>query len=349
MPPEPFHHFSSPPTLTEFGDYMRDNIPCTFGNWISSDWPALSDWVVDGRPNYELLRDRFGHCKAPVTSFSGTDPVCEEGLVSEFLDYWSALPQDNVVDTFPNSPSPSIPRYLKDWHFTRDSPDSVYTVPSYFADDWLNKYWSQRSDVVDDYKFSYFGPAGSFTPLHADVFRSFSWSVNLCGAKKWLILWPGEEKKLTPVQWCVEEGMERTLDSSSLQEDGSSSTTLRYTIVHQGPGEGIFVPSGWWHQVLNTHHTISINHNWGNLHCAPLMWDYLNTELKEVEREIWDVRELCDDQEWNEQCQLVLRANIGWSFKEFREFVKCNTASRGDDFIHYSLDDVQMFLSSLPT
>lgn len=31
---------------------------------------------------------------------------------------------------------------------------------------------------------------GSWTPLHADVLRSYSWSVNITGAKRWLLLPP---------------------------------------------------------------------------------------------------------------------------------------------------------------
>ena len=39
------------------------------------------------------------------------------------------------------------------------------------------------SAVQSDYRFCYLGPAGSSTPVHADVLRSYSWSVNVCGAK----------------------------------------------------------------------------------------------------------------------------------------------------------------------
>ncbi len=31
---------------------------------------------------------------------------------------------------------------------------------------------------------------GTWTPLHADVLRSYSWSVNVAGAKRWLLLPP---------------------------------------------------------------------------------------------------------------------------------------------------------------
>lgn len=34
-----------------------------------------------------------------------------------------------------------------------------------------------------DYRFVYLGPAGSWTPLHADVLRSYSWSANVAGRK----------------------------------------------------------------------------------------------------------------------------------------------------------------------
>ena len=33
-------------------------------------------------------------------------------------------------------------------------------------------------------------PQGTWTPLHADVLRSYSWSVNVAGAKRWLLLPP---------------------------------------------------------------------------------------------------------------------------------------------------------------
>lgn len=36
----------------------------------------------------------------------------------------------------------------------------------------------------------YLGPAGTWTPLHSDVLRSHSWSANVCGRKRWLLLPP---------------------------------------------------------------------------------------------------------------------------------------------------------------
>ncbi|GIL99699.1 hypothetical protein Vretimale_4849 [Volvox reticuliferus] len=43
---------------------------------------------------------------------------------------------------------------------------------------------------TSDYRFCYLGPAGTWTPLHSDVLRSHSWSANVCGRKRWLMLHP---------------------------------------------------------------------------------------------------------------------------------------------------------------
>lgn len=80
------------------------------------------------------------------------------------------------------------------------------------------------------------------TPFHADVFTSYSWSVNICGEKKWILLPPGEEHKLKnkfgelPYDICDK-------DCDNFQ--------VKYLLVTQKPGDALFVPSGWHHQVWN--------------------------------------------------------------------------------------------------
>ena len=53
-----------------------------------------------------------------------------------------------------------------------------------------------NSDQVNDYRFVFIGPKGSWTPFHSDVFGSYSWSANIVGKKKWVFFPPGEEHKL---------------------------------------------------------------------------------------------------------------------------------------------------------
>ena len=47
--------------------------------------------------------------------------------------------------------------------------------------------------------------------------------------------------------------------------------SARFEVV-QGPGEAIFVPAGWHHEVRNLEDTLSINHNW--LNACSLHWTY---------------------------------------------------------------------------
>ena len=331
----PFEHFKEPISYQKFENCMKRNIPCSFGKWISYGWNSRTSWVLDdGQPNFDFLEENYGSFSASVTKFSSNNDFdCISQTISQFISYWKSIileraPSNNhKFESFPVADYHTLPHYLKDWHFAMNTdPSSVYFVPDIFADDWLNRFWRARGDIDDDYIFSYFGPTGSFTPFHADVFRSYSWSINVCGRKKWLILYPGEESKL---------------DCNSLNiEEQCTSLGLKYEVVIQNEGEGIFVPSGWWHQVLNTADTISINHNWANFHCVPRMWKYLTSELELVEEEISDCRHLMTDLEWDKQCQVVLRANIGISFMEFVEFVLFNLN------IH-SQDEYKKFISEI--
>lgn len=78
-----------------------------------------------------------------------------------------------------------------------------------FQEDWLNHYCDANG--LDDYRFVYMGilayiyiyiftsmniivgAAGTWTALHHDVIRSYSWSVNICGRKRW-IMFPEDAK-----------------------------------------------------------------------------------------------------------------------------------------------------------
>ena len=84
--------------------------------------------------------------------------------------------------------------YLKDWHFQKwwetqyPNEPPLYSVPLLFRNDLLNKLLLTYTN--GDYRFVYWGPRGSETPLHSDVLHSFSWSFNVVGEKKWTFYVP---------------------------------------------------------------------------------------------------------------------------------------------------------------
>jgi hypothetical protein len=201
--------------------------------------------------------------------------------------------------------------YLKDWHFFRDFPDyKGFSKSVYFTFDWLNEFWDQRKDAVDDYRFVYFGPAGTSTPFHVDVLRSYSWSVNVHGRKEWILVPPGHENEVKDKFGNFPCG----ITNQELCDKIPGS--LR---VQQEANEVLFVPSGWHHQVLNLTDTLSINNNWCNAWNVKNVWRFLKEELLQVQKEIEDVKEVMDN--WSAHCQVLLRANCGMNYIEFCEML----------------------------
>lgn len=96
------------------------------------------------------------------------------------------------------------------------------------------------------------------TPFHADVFRSYSWSANICGRKKWLLYPPGQEEFLRDTHG----NLPYDVTSSELQDRGlfpHSEEACQPLEIIQEAGEIIFVPSGWHHQVYNLVKTANLS------------------------------------------------------------------------------------------
>lgn len=158
--------------------------------------------------------------------------------------------------------------YLKDWHLQsflerqqqnhpqhHDSSSWSYTVPAVFPADLLNPFLNEFG--IGDYRFVYWGPAGSTTAWHSDVMNSYSWSYNVYGTKEWKF-----------------EGWE----CPGLQR----------------PGELMFVPAKLRHQVTNITEALSINHNWISVWNLADVWGCMKSEIKAVDRELesWKINEV---------------------------------------------------------
>lgn len=111
--------------------------------------------------------------------------------------------------------------------------------------------------------------------------------------------------------------------------------------VVQEAGDAIFVPSGWYHQVTNLEDTMSINHNWFNGYNVQELWGFFQREYTAVEAELEDLKELgLDGREFRDQCQVVMNANTGINYVEFRALLaakerdlSARLATNGDNSI----------------
>lgn len=280
---------------------MKNNVPVIIED-IPLNWEA-KNWFNDHQINFEYLMKKIGtKCQVPVIKCSKKKKqTCDSPFTMDFLNYvnyWrKRCPDEDCV------------LYLKDWHLQNEVKKyEFYKVPKYFGSDWLNEYLLDTKQ--DDYRFLYIGPAESFTPLHSDVFGSFSWSTNIFGSKKWFLLPPGEELKLADKLGNL---------PSNIEEEILVKNQVKYFTLLQNCDETIFVPSGWYHFVLNQEDTVSINHNWFNSCNILKIYKNLKKNLDQVEKEIEDCLNMKD---YEDHCQLMLKSLFGMNYEDFIKLIK---------------------------
>ncbi|KAJ6222421.1 hypothetical protein RDWZM_000966 [Blomia tropicalis] len=224
---------------------------------------------------------------------------------SSYINYWKKFSNNEVKEIL----------YLKDWHFFQDTGDDfVYEVPEYFESDYLNEYC--LSNRVTDYRFVYLGPQSSSTPVHIDVFGSYSWSANICGRKKWLFIPSCNVMKLKQLLNYKIPNDLYTIDN----REEIFQKVEAFEVI-QNSGEILFVPSGFMHQVINLVDTLSINHNWFNGCNLDAILDNILDASKQVQNEINDLRNLMSKEDWLSQCQQLLSMHFGLNMKDFIQII----------------------------
>ncbi|CAM9960921.1 unnamed protein product, partial [Ascophyllum nodosum] len=329
---------------SDFADTMTSNHPVILYNFEGL-LPSFKRWQKQGKADVDFLRGAFGNMVVPVVECSSEGYGEQRQMSMTLLEYLDAVHggrQDGDGDSTQSDGSQEASGgaglYLKDWHFQRlrrdggrDSGDGENVeTPFFFADDWLN-WWCDKQGQ-EDYRFVYIGPRGSWTPLHHDVLNrrgsnDYSWSFNVCGAKHWTLF----PKEVTPFLYdrhgrnLATDVRKDFLDPENFPElEGAP----RLEVV-QAPGEAIFVPSGWHHQVVNLGDgglhgglTISVNNNWFNGFNLDSVRSFLSSELEAVRAALEHLRQdMLGEGEWERQCELAMRTNSGLNVTDFASIV----------------------------
>ena len=97
--------------------------------------------------------------------------------------------------------------------------------------------------------------------------------------------------------------------------------------VVQGPGETMFVPSGWHHQVHNEADTLSVNHNWFTSASLNRVVEFLLKESHAVREALADLMpSACSanagimdkvERAWMAQCERLQEANAAMGLGDF--------------------------------
>lgn len=171
-------------------------------------WPHMDAWVLHARPHYTRLMQDFGDC-----------PVSNKYKFKEAI----LMVREKKY-------------YLKDFHFYKSLPVHMrYIMPKILQTDYLNEYFDLKDD---DYRFMYLGLDGTFTPMHHDVLKSFSWSFNLTGTKIWTFVSPDQERYLKDKLGNVLENI-HDYDQTQFID----AAKIQVLQIKQEAGEIMFIPS----------------------------------------------------------------------------------------------------------
>ena len=303
-------------------EFMSKNLPVMITG-ITDDWRARREWVTkDGQPDVVAMSELFGDAKVLVVDCDeaiDTDLKRREMPFREFASWWQSS------ETRKRAAAGAAAReklYVKDWNFVGDFPAyGAYDTPPHVRDDWLNDCGSNEDDKNENenenddarlrpgsFRFVYLGVEGTWTPMHVDVARSYSWSANVCGRKKWLMVPPSRVKYLRH-----RDGSGRLIPDvraarlASARADFPDASLAAPLTVHQPPGALLFVPSCWAHQVHNETDCLSINHNWFNDCTFGVSVAYLRDESRTIRLGLPDR----DDRADGVLCQRLLARKAG--------------------------------------
>ena len=241
-------------TRREFIDrHVRGSRPLVLTG-LTRDWPAMRRWSAQD------LKARFGHLDVEIQSERSADPRYEENKLahrrvarlSDFVDQvLHAGPTNDYYMTANNEAlrRPEFAPLLADIGRLPQVCDPTQLAAS-------SSFW--------------FGPAGTVTPLHHDTLMLFHTQV--VGRKRWRFISPLQIAHLynynnvfSPID----------VDRPDLHRHPDFAKAQVLEVIVE-PGETVFLPLGWWHQVRAL--DVSLSFSFSNL-AVPNQFTYLNPEI----------------------------------------------------------------------
>ena len=161
-------------------------------------------------------------------------------FMEDYLDYMANTREED-------------PYYMSRWRFPLTHPELLdhYHVPPHFH----NWYAHLPPDKDPIWKWIYLGPAGSGIAMHVDFMCTAAWNMLFFGEKHWLFFGPDQNER-------VYEGKVDAFDPD-LERYPRFAEAVGY-FCRQKPGDILFTPPGWWHQVSNKSTALAVTENFVN-------------------------------------------------------------------------------------
>jgi hypothetical protein len=234
-------------------NYYAKNTPVILTDMMD-DWPAMSLWSP------EYLKTKYGNVQVEIQSNRNSDPDYEINCVqhkkivklSEYVDMVVSGGESNdyyIVANNSNLEREELKGLLDDIHMFPEFLDESDTKARVF-------FW--------------FGPVGTITPLHHDPLNLMM--AQVYGRKRWRIISPEQ----TPLLYNY-VGVFSKVDCENPDYNRYplfKDVNIIETVLE--PGELIFIPVGWWHQVKAL--DISISLSFTNF-VFPNQYNYKNPDI----------------------------------------------------------------------
>ncbi|PWN26975.1 Clavaminate synthase-like protein [Jaminaea rosea] len=142
-----------------------------------------------------------------------------------------------------------------------------------------------------DYRWLIAGPARSGSGWHKDPNYTSAWNTPLSGSKRWLLLPP---HVTPPGVYVSEDGAEVTAPLSLVEwfADFYDETLSRHGRGKGGDGqllegvceagETVYVPSGWWHLVVNLESGVALTQNFLSLAELPDVLEFMKNRPEQI-------------------------------------------------------------------
>lgn len=239
-------------TTDEFlGNYYAANRPVILTGEMA-DWPALEKWT----PSY--LKDKVGPKEIEFQGGRTGDPAFER---QKDL-HRSKAKFDDFIEMI-SKPGSANDAYMTAYNSAQNV-DALAPLQTDMGE--LTKFLDPNKD--NPFGMMWVGPAGTQTSLHHDLTNNLV--AQLVGRKAIKLLPASEVGKLYNDCHVFSEVADLDDPTIDLARYSRLSEVIIYDVVLY-PGEAIFIPLGWWHQVKALDFSVTVTYTnflWPNDACA---------------------------------------------------------------------------------
>jgi len=237
-------------------EYLRQNKPVVITDALRQ-WTALGKWSLD------YFKKNYGD----------KEFTCRGNNAPSRLDAYI----DSLQDSSYESPVP----YMRNINVQPDfmellpdiSPRLPYTEPDCLSSRWLPRHWLRHDNLHQ----LFISGIGTTIPLHFDDWMSCNFISNLVGVKEFTFYRPEDGPYLSPKKDDIIISEITNIYDVDKAKFPLFAKATPY-VVELGPGESLFVPSGWWHTSLTRECCISISSSFVSRH----HWHSFSREMRRL-------------------------------------------------------------------